>query len=352
MTVVSATYQASAFVHEKGKTHHGGDGARMHPSARFRTKNPLHSLHYEDNEGTRTTRTTITVTAKTASMTIAGQGISNRRHQCFQPTRRDGNVDVHHNMLLPPTHIPIVLFLAHCHTAIDRSTSSFRAHRHPWMGTMGLWGAPIKCSTRPVRRSPSSAPFVSQLFACKDLPPPSAPPSAPTPRLDHFVTYALHRTRLHVSVTFAALFLLQRLKAHFSAAKGSSGHRLFISAFMIASKIICDDTYSNKSWSIVSQGMFALREINQMEHEMCSYLEWQLNVEPQVLRHFKAKVRRNFADLGPYPLIVLPQLSPSPSRTHTRPPHPHLLRSRPSAHARPHPLPRPPPHPLPRPPPR
>lgn len=34
-----------------------------------------------------------------------------------------------------------------------------------------------------------------------------------------------------------------------------------------ASKILCDDTYSNKSWAIVAQGMFALKEINQMERE-------------------------------------------------------------------------------------
>jgi hypothetical protein len=66
-------------------------------------------------------------------------------------------------------------------------------------------------------------------------------------------------------VTFAALYLLQRIKARFPAAKGFSGHRLFISASMLVSKIICDDTHSNKSWCIVGQGMFALREINQME---------------------------------------------------------------------------------------
>jgi hypothetical protein len=118
--------------------------------------------------------------------------------------------------------------------------------------------------------------------------------------LDHFIAYALHRTRLHQSVTFAALYLLQRLKARFLAAKGSSGHRLFISAFMLASKIICDDTYSNKSWCIVGQGMFALREINQMEREMCSYLEWQLNVDPTTLRDFESRVRHDFASLGPY----------------------------------------------------
>jgi hypothetical protein len=61
----------------------------------------------------------------------------------------------------------------------------------------------------------------------------------------------LHRTRLRPSVTFATLYLLQHLKAHFLTAKGSSEHPLFISAFMLASKIICDDTYSNKSWCIV-----------------------------------------------------------------------------------------------------
>ena len=56
---------------------------------------------------------------------------------------------------------------------------------------------------------------------------------------------------------------------------------------MIASKIICDDTYSNKSWCIVGQGMFTLHEINQMERKMWSYLEWQLNVEPSILHDFE-----------------------------------------------------------------
>ena len=40
------------------------------------------------------------------------------------------------------------------------------------------------------------------------------------------------------------------------SARGLLGHRLFVSTFMLASKVICDDTYSNKLWSIVAQGMF------------------------------------------------------------------------------------------------
>jgi hypothetical protein len=44
--------------------------------------------------------------------------------------------------------------------------------------------------------------FVSHLFACLDVPPPPALPSATQiPRLNHFIDYALHRTRLHTSVT-------------------------------------------------------------------------------------------------------------------------------------------------------
>ena len=68
------------------------------------------------------------------------------------------------------------------------------------------------------------------------------------------------------------------------------GHRLFISAFMLSSKIICDDTYSNKSWP----SMFTLREIKQMERAMCSYVEWQLNVDPSMLRDFQHRVQQDF----------------------------------------------------------
>jgi len=51
-------------------------------------------------------------------------------------------------------------------------------------------------------------------------------------------------------LSFVVLYLFHRLKAHFLAVKRLSGHLVFISAFMLASKIICDDTYSNKSVGI------------------------------------------------------------------------------------------------------
>jgi hypothetical protein len=134
--------------------------------------------------------------------------------------------------------------------------------------------------------------FISHLFTCPELPPAT---SQSQQRLPAFIAYALHRTKLHSSVAITALILLNRLKIRFPTARGSSGHRLFISAFMLASKVMCDDTYSNKSWSIVAQGMFNLREINQMEREMCAYLEWELHVDGPMLKNFESLVQRDFS---------------------------------------------------------
>lgn len=140
------------------------------------------------------------------------------------------------------------------------------------------------------------------------------PPSTTNPQaqLPYFIAYALHRTKLHRSVCYSALVLLSRLKARFPAAKGSSGHRLFISAFMIASKVLCDDTYSNKSWSIVAQGLFALREVNQMEHEMVNYLDFELQVDPVTLEGFQSALERDFGGPTPrdwYPTYPLEMIS-------------------------------------------
>ncbi len=103
------------------------------------------------------------------------------------------------------------------------------------------------------------------------MPPPSNAVTAsgapiPSPKLTNFVGYALHYTHLLPSITYIC-FSTSRL-----ASQLPEGHQAIdssISTFMIASKVICDDTYSNKSWCIVSQGMFSL---------ICGYLDWQLNI--------------------------------------------------------------------------
>ena len=47
----------------------------------------------------------------------------------------------------------------------------------------------------------------------------------------------------------------------------------------------------------------------------CSYLDWQLNIDPSTLLDFESQVPCDFTDPGPYPPIVLPQPSSSPFHT-------------------------------------
>jgi hypothetical protein len=91
-----------------------------------------------------------------------------------------------------------------------------------------------------------------------------------------FTQTSLCRTGLPDYVIVAALMLLDRLKTKYPFAKGTSGKRLYFTTFMIASKLFSDGTFSGKNWRIIAQNEFSIPEINRMEREMCSHLEWQL----------------------------------------------------------------------------
>jgi hypothetical protein len=109
-----------------------------------------------------------------------------------------------------------------------------------------------------------------------------------------------------------------KAQSTFPSACGSSGHQLFISAFMISSKVMCDDTYSNKSRSVVTQGMFNLREINQIEREMCNYLEWELTVANPMLSTFETDVKKDFHEQkSPYPTYPTSFVSKCAARAET-----------------------------------
>ncbi|KAF8593672.1 hypothetical protein BDV93DRAFT_566267 [Ceratobasidium sp. AG-I] len=112
----------------------------------------------------------------------------------------------------------------------------------------------------------------------------------------HFVAYALHRTRLHAMVTSRALYLLLRLKHRFTAARGSSGHRLYISAFMIASKVIYDTIYSNESWSA-----------------RCAGASQVLNVRPEDLRDSEAVARKEYGTAPTAPLAAPVPIARAPA---------------------------------------
>ncbi|KAF6743191.1 hypothetical protein DFP72DRAFT_994030 [Ephemerocybe angulata] len=61
---------------------------------------------------------------------------------------------------------------------------------------------------------------------------------------------------------------------------------------------------------LLRRKMFSLREVNQMERELCNYLDWELTVDNPILSNFETAVRRDFAqDHGQYPDYPLTKVS-------------------------------------------
>ena len=56
-------------------------------------------------------------------------------------------------------------------------------------------------------------------------------------------------------------------------------------------------------------GMFTLCEMNQMEWEMCNYLEWELNIDTKMLKSIEMMVKEDFNGPGPYPTYIFSMFS-------------------------------------------
>ncbi|KAJ1986120.1 hypothetical protein H4R33_003545 [Dimargaris cristalligena] len=107
----------------------------------------------------------------------------------------------------------------------------------------------------------------------------SAPP-ANLPTLGSFIRSVVHRTQTPITAIITALIYLCRLKQRHPSCKGSpgAGHRLILAALITATKSLYDDAYHNRSWVTVSQGLFSLAEVNQMEMEFLVFLNFRLCV--------------------------------------------------------------------------
>jgi hypothetical protein len=104
-----------------------------------------------------------------------------------------------------------------------------------------------------------------------------------------------------------ALLLLERLKLCYPSARGNSGHTLFISALLVASGVLCDDTYSKASWSVVSQGVFTPRELSGMERELCHYLDWNLQAVAGELEEFNSRLQQGHSSIWERARRAIPQ---------------------------------------------
>ncbi|KAJ3550476.1 hypothetical protein NMY22_g447 [Coprinellus aureogranulatus] len=175
--------------------------------------------------------------------------------------------------------------------------------------------------------------FTVHLFKSSQYP---SATTTPQVRLPYFIAYVIYRTKLHESVAVVALLLLQRLKDRFPRSRSAEGHRLFLTAYIIGSKIMHDETYSNKTWGNAVQNMYSAAEIGRMELEFCTRVQWDLTVTGDMFNAFQSLVERDFCQDRPfYPVYSSTLFSPGLAGTRS----PSDLATAASAIADPHPAP-------------
>ena len=116
--------------------------------------------------------------------------------------------------------------------------------------------------------------------------------------LYHFLRHVLRKTRTQPVVMVSTLLLLLRFRQRRTHGFGLSRRKLLITALMIASKTLCDTTYSNRAWVTAMNHLFTLHEINGMERQFFREMGWRLTISSAELFAFIHMVRAHFGARG------------------------------------------------------
>lgn len=109
---------------------------------------------------------------------------------------------------------------------------------------------------------------------------------------------AFSKSQLPETNALSALTLLQRLKSRHptrtfsSPPQSDEAERLFLSAYVAATKVLSDDRYRLQFWVQVCQNKFTVEDVTQMEKEFFEDLEWDVRIDDATLAIFQLLVER------------------------------------------------------------
>ncbi|KAL5601064.1 hypothetical protein BROUX41_005893 [Berkeleyomyces rouxiae] len=160
-----------------------------------------------------------------------------------------------------------------------------------------LMPAPIPDSSDPAAKSTATAMVVG-------------PHDGNLPSLEAFITKLVVSSKVHVPTLMSSLVYLNRLRSRLQPmARGlrCTAHRVFLAALILTAKYLNDSSPRNKYWANYSNMRgedydFGLsrKEVNLMENQLLSLLEWDLRINPEdlytELEFFLAPVRQQVAD--------------------------------------------------------
>ncbi|CAG8523684.1 19331_t:CDS:2 [Rhizophagus irregularis] len=123
-----------------------------------------------------------------------------------------------------------------------------------------------------------------------------------------FCKDVISATQVSHSVILLSLLYIHRMKINNPTIKGQNGseYRTFTVALMLANKFLDDNTYTNKTWSEVTN--IPVSEINTMEMEFLSSLDYELYVSER--QYFEwVKKMDSFVALGDHDEIPVQSMS-------------------------------------------
>ncbi|KAK4687299.1 hypothetical protein P7C73_g2812, partial [Tremellales sp. Uapishka_1] len=144
----------------------------------------------------------------------------------------------------------------------------------------------------PAPQSPSplstnSSPSLSNPFTTSPPAPINILQVQPSPVFSDFVARMLQVTMVSHSVTLVALLYIHRLKSRNRNLLGGPGseQKIFVASLILGNKYLDDNTYTNATWSELAS--MPLKDINAMESEFLSGINYDLGVEPSEYRHWR-----------------------------------------------------------------
>lgn len=120
--------------------------------------------------------------------------------------------------------------------------------------------------------------------------PPSSPnqKSKPLPSLMTFISRLVRYTNVYTGTLLTSLVYLERLRAKLP--KNAEGlpctlHRIFLACLILSSKFHNDSSPKNYHWAKYTEGLFKVEDVNLMERQLLSLMDWDLSVSNEDLIH-------------------------------------------------------------------